>query len=499
MQIRYNSLQMIKQCSIYIALLLSSIFLYLQCPFFPFAKATIYYDSSIFMYVGQGILDGLLPYKDIMDHKGLLLYFYNALCLSIGGYSGIGFIIIEIISLFIAHIFIFKSAVFLTDRKIALLSTISAFLFTIPLFMGGNITESWVLPYLAISTFIIIGDITDKHPLSITRMCVLSFCFVMAIFLKASFGLFWLFFALCIIIHYIKKKEYVLLLKYCLFALLFICMFSLPFIIYLYSNHILKEAYYCMYYFNAHEYINRSFYLFAKHFLSILIGKRGYIIFYPLFITSIVLLFIHKKQSLFGVLFFITGYLICSLGYTSQHYFLIFVPILIYPLIHIFQLIDLHSNMKYAIWIFFIVINLYNFNYQYHYIKGNITPLQSNDATLVLKQDVLDVNKYIINHSNKEDKIYAQAFASLYISTHLKANTRFPFTMRHSSEQEKYFLKEFEACLPRFIVYEKNPLPEFINPKYDISYLLTSKYTPVLSFFVSNNPHNEIILYQLQE
>jgi hypothetical protein len=34
-------------------------------------------DSAIFLYIGRAILNGQVPYVDIWDHKGPLLYYIN--------------------------------------------------------------------------------------------------------------------------------------------------------------------------------------------------------------------------------------------------------------------------------------------------------------------------------------------------------------------------------------------------------------------------------------
>lgn len=40
-------------------------------------------DSDIFRYMGYALLQGKIPYTDLFDHKGLLLYWINALGLFI--------------------------------------------------------------------------------------------------------------------------------------------------------------------------------------------------------------------------------------------------------------------------------------------------------------------------------------------------------------------------------------------------------------------------------
>ena len=66
------------------------------CFIFNFALTvnpfTLYsgYDQSIFEQVGLGMLQGRIPYVDLFDHKGFLLYVINAIGLWISpGHLGI--------------------------------------------------------------------------------------------------------------------------------------------------------------------------------------------------------------------------------------------------------------------------------------------------------------------------------------------------------------------------------------------------------------------------
>lgn len=46
----------------------------------PFNNAVPGTDSSVYLYIGKAMYNGAIPYKDLFDHKGILLYF-------IGNYS----------------------------------------------------------------------------------------------------------------------------------------------------------------------------------------------------------------------------------------------------------------------------------------------------------------------------------------------------------------------------------------------------------------------------
>jgi len=59
-------------------LLLSTLFT-MQSPHFPLSRKLDIVDSAIYQYIGYLVTIGKVPYVDAFDHKGLLLYFINAI------------------------------------------------------------------------------------------------------------------------------------------------------------------------------------------------------------------------------------------------------------------------------------------------------------------------------------------------------------------------------------------------------------------------------------
>ncbi len=103
-------------------------------------------DSGVFLYIGQGLLKGEVPYLNFWDHKPPLVYFLNALALLIDNASLRGLWILEYFSLLVSLLvcfFILKK--FLT-KTFSWLGTIMVALFASSFFTGGNRVEEWALP-----------------------------------------------------------------------------------------------------------------------------------------------------------------------------------------------------------------------------------------------------------------------------------------------------------------------------------------------------------------
>ncbi len=103
-------------------------------------------DSSVFLYVGDSILEGQVPYRDVWDHKSPGIFYINALGLGLTGGSRWGIWMLEFASLFLT-----LSLLFILMRKIVgawpALVTAAGFVFSLHFVLhGGNFTEEYALP-----------------------------------------------------------------------------------------------------------------------------------------------------------------------------------------------------------------------------------------------------------------------------------------------------------------------------------------------------------------
>jgi hypothetical protein len=120
--------------------------LYLQPIYFNYP---IYYDSGVFSYLGSIINSNKLPYIDAWDHKGLWIYFYNAIGLKLWNDEIRGVYILEYISVVIALLIslriIIKCNKF--NPKIIQISLVGLIGSYALFFEGGNLPETIVFPW----------------------------------------------------------------------------------------------------------------------------------------------------------------------------------------------------------------------------------------------------------------------------------------------------------------------------------------------------------------
>lgn len=120
-------------------------------------------DSSVFLYIGQRIVDGYVPYRDIFDHKPPLIFFINALGLFFSGGKIWGVWALELFFLIFSVMIAFFSLKKLFGKWITLLSTVLWVEIYSILLDGGNLTEEYALPVQFICIAIFIYQLTSRR------------------------------------------------------------------------------------------------------------------------------------------------------------------------------------------------------------------------------------------------------------------------------------------------------------------------------------------------
>ena len=94
-----NNKKILKNNYILILLILiSTILTFINSPYSPIRDlAYLDYDSTIFYIIGKGMKHGFVPYIDLIDHKGIYIFFINYLGALISEYNHIGMFIVHLL------------------------------------------------------------------------------------------------------------------------------------------------------------------------------------------------------------------------------------------------------------------------------------------------------------------------------------------------------------------------------------------------------------------
>lgn len=140
-------------------------------------------DSSVFMYIGESMRNGLLPYRDVFDHKGPFLYFWNVLGLSLSDGETWGVWIFECL-LFAVGMYLLMSFVRkFTGRMSAVLAIIPWSLVFFACLGGGNMPEAYaLLPYVTI--LLCCCEFIRSHRLSILQSFLIGLSIGIVLMMK---------------------------------------------------------------------------------------------------------------------------------------------------------------------------------------------------------------------------------------------------------------------------------------------------------------------------
>ena len=460
----------------YTAFLFICAFILLQSPLAPFAKSGNGSDSSVFIYSAQQMLKGQIIYKDIVDHKGLFLYFINVAALFVFNGKLIGIWIFEVISLFVASIMMYKTARFFAGKISSFFAVVTAIFFLVEVLSWGNHTEEWALPYISIAMYIFLAYLKENKPLTVVRLFILSLTFVLVFMIRANIAAIWAGFGIALLIKWIIEKKYKELIRNLSFILLFVWLSLVPFFLYLYFKDALSEAVYLIFKFNMFEYEQNPVLFTLKRCIKILTG------FYFLSIIPVIIItymFYRNKTVINGgvLLAFIFTALACSLGRRYEHYFIIFAPLLVIPYSYIFNVVkESVPKAKYAL--LFILFIFYNYNSATIHAQNILSNYSESgyDVGELSPQTRAKLKEIIAKNSNPSDKILVKGNqASVYLYSGRSCATKFPFPLMKSSLAEKQYVKEAEEALPE-LIFQGDIVNSLELDCFSLDSLLNEKY-----------------------
>lgn len=142
-------------------------------------------DSGIFQEMGLVIAHGGVPYVDVFDHKGPVLFFIQALGLLINEYWGI--FVLQGLSLFVTLWCWYKIiTVFQKNIWFVWGIIIIALIFLFGYYQRGNMCEEWSLPYISISIYLFLKHLPDKMRLSCREWFFVGILTCTVIFIRAN-------------------------------------------------------------------------------------------------------------------------------------------------------------------------------------------------------------------------------------------------------------------------------------------------------------------------
>lgn len=311
-------------------------------------------DENAFMTVGKSWYHGLVPYKDIFEQKGPLLYLIFMISYIISNHSFIGVYLLELLNFTICLYYVSKIIKLYLDEFYIyiILPLFSTILISSAFFLYGGSAEEFCFPMLSymLYSFCSYHKFNKISKLNLFLNGLIAGCVAM---IKFNLLGFWLVFMASIFISKIINKEVRDSFISCIFFLMGMFIPIAGFIIYFYLVHGLEEFINVYFLFNTFGYgtslgfIDRIETVFRIFFNQI---TKKFIIFNLIYVGLIYFIFskrflknIVSKLSLL-LMFVIGGFGIYFGCLDFNYYFLIPTVFILFGLLSIFKII---SDSKY--------------------------------------------------------------------------------------------------------------------------------------------------------
>lgn len=351
-------------------------------------------DSNVFFLIGKGWMNGLIPYVDLGDSKGPLLWFIYGVGYLIDNTSYLGIYIIEALFDFCTILCFYKTVeLFVRNRYLSLLSSAIA---VVMLYYYGyhmeTVSETFNMPFLMLTMYFAIRCIYFKETCSESlyyRGAFLTGISTAATILikynvTVLIGIMLVFILISVAEN--KKRESVNWWK--LFGCYFfgLLLLIIPFIIYFSAKGILGNFFHD--YFieipatieninQEHIYLNSLNFIYGNYTLMVFLCLLGFTSVYIFFKDKAVL------PKLFPIVFFVLSLSILMRNGIFPHYYEPLFVMLVFPLVYIMQYCEKSKIGSCCMMVVFVSVFLGN--YGLYYMKGRTLLKSDKDIDQYMK------------------------------------------------------------------------------------------------------------------
>ncbi len=296
------------------------------------------YDSCVFKQMGLIILQGKIPYIDLFDHKGPILYYINALGLWIGDRWGL--FMLNVLNLtFVFYLWILTIRHYVRGFRSYIILFIILPLFVLVL-DEGNMTEHWSLLPLSYAIYLSSRMLVYGTGMSSVESFLMGVSGGFIAFIRPNNAA--LLICVFILITYLTRNQYRLLLKYYLYATIGFLLIVLAVFVLFYINYGkngVEEMLYGSLFFNF-EYINnepRNYSTFSFFFQNTLIYR--FFFTFSVFLCFCTYFTKSKKKNIIAV-FYILSFFFCyyTMGRKAYpHYLITIIPLFVLAVSYVFK------------------------------------------------------------------------------------------------------------------------------------------------------------------
>lgn len=190
-------------------------------------------DANCFFTVGKGMMNGKIPYRDLLEQKGPLVYFIHGLAWLISNDSFIGVYFFEVIAGTIFLYYSYRTIEVILEKSVwVLIPIMGVIIFTAKAFCHGDSVEELCLPLLAYAVWLAVKRIKNDEELGIHEYFLTGFCAGCMLWIKFTMTGFYVGWFLLPLIEFTYQKKWKQLVRIIGVIVLGVAVATLPWIIY---------------------------------------------------------------------------------------------------------------------------------------------------------------------------------------------------------------------------------------------------------------------------
>ena len=198
-------------------------------------------DVNIYFTVGKGLMNGYVPYVDLVDHKGIYVFLLYGIGWLIDHTGFLGIFILQAVFLTISVIYVYQTAcLFLKRTEFCFLAAVASPLPMLQYDNYGGSAEEFILPLLTASLYYFTLYYVKPDNYRSRHIILLGGLFAAVFLMKFNLIMFFGGFIIFIIFELIAKKQFQSLAKYILLFSFGAFIVAFPYIIYMQATNSLR-------------------------------------------------------------------------------------------------------------------------------------------------------------------------------------------------------------------------------------------------------------------
>ena len=213
-------------------------------------------DANCYFTVGKGMMNGLVPYRDLVEQKGILIYFLHGIGTLVSNTTFIGVYFIEVIAGTAYLYYAAKTAALFVHEKWAYIiaPVLAAFVYSSTSFAHGDSAEELCLPLLTFGLywlFLFFKNRDDLSPKMLIVNGVMAGCVLWIKYTMLGFFLGWM---LAVFVGLLLAKQVRSAFTACLWFLAGMAIATVPWLVYFAANGALSDWFHVYFYLNFTTY-----------------------------------------------------------------------------------------------------------------------------------------------------------------------------------------------------------------------------------------------------